>query len=67
MTENDMRLIAEEWLNELIEELYPETRKRIEKALKENSVDKLDRRDRFIYTSIKEFQNTWGDLPSAIQ
>lgn len=66
MMENDEKIVAEEWLNELIEELWPGTRRRIEKALKENSVDELDRRDELLYTFIKDFQDTWGNLPSSL-
>lgn len=63
---NDTKVVVEEWLNELIEELYPETKKKLVRALKENSLDELNRDEEFLFTFIKEYEINYKDLPANI-
>lgn len=63
---NDTKVVVEEWLNELIEELYPETKKKLLRALKENSLDELNRDEEFLFTFIKEYEINYKDLPANI-
>lgn len=64
--ENDSKLVAEEWLNELIEELYPANRKRLVKAIKEDSIDELSRSEELLYIFIREYKTNYGILPASI-
>lgn len=63
---NDTKVVVEEWLNELIEELYPETKKKLLRALKENSLDELNRDEEFLFTFIKEYEINYKSLPANI-
>lgn len=62
-------IVAEEWLNEILENLAKESFNDIKKAIYgENTlVDFFSRNELFIFNFIKDFYNAWGRYPSAIE
>lgn len=61
--------IAEEWLNDIIENLNKESFNDIKKAVYGDVTvtEQFNRNEELIFDFIKDFLKFWGRLPSAIE
>ena len=63
----DVKSVAEDWLNELINELSIEQLKCLKRALKSGNTDILTRNLELVYGFAKEFKEEYGDWPSLLK
>lgn len=69
MTENETRVVAEEWLNDIIEELSEDSFNIIKKAVYGDTtvIEEFSRNEGLIFKFIQDFYKFWGSLPSVIE
>ena len=63
MDKEIMESAAEEWLNELINELPPNELENLQLAL--NVIDEMSPKVQSVFEFIYEFKKEWGKLPSS--